>query len=98
MHIKTLAILFKRIKLIVIFIFFIILNFNLLAANYTIAGCVFYKSLNESLPFANLSLFVPGDSLNIIKGTVSDDDGKYILKNIEPGKYILKVSLSCMQT
>lgn len=50
------------------------------------------KGNNEPLSFANIALFVSSDSINPIKGTLSDLNGLYKFTNLSPGKYVVKIS------
>ncbi len=46
---------------------------------------------SESVPFVNVILH-NFDSKQIVKGAVSDDNGNYILEDVQPGTYFIKVS------
>ncbi len=50
-----------------------------------------HDSLNESLPFVNVLLLNPSD-LTLVKGTITDDNGKFKIRNISKGNYILSIS------
>ena len=68
---------------------FILLSFNVFGQS--IQGRV--KDNNEApLPFANVLLLNAKDS-SLIKGAVSDTLGVYIIDNIQPGAYLLSVSM-----
>lgn len=60
-------------------------------ANVTISGVLHDKKSKEPLPFVNLIIKTESDS-TFIAGTVSDEDGRFTLANIIPGKYILEIS------
>lgn len=47
---------------------------------------------SEALPFANVLLLNPGDS-SLVKGTISDESGKFLLENIQSGKYLLTITM-----
>src|ERR1035437_5682226 len=47
---------------------------------------------NEVLPFVNVILFKMGDTMKMVKGTLTDMKGDYILNRVDPGKYFLKFS------
>ncbi|WP_334055908.1 TonB-dependent receptor domain-containing protein [Polaribacter sp. P097] len=52
---------------------------------------------NQPLPFANVVLY-NADKAENPKGTVSKDDGTYIIENIADGNYILEVSMLGFET
>ncbi len=58
----------------------------LVNAQFDLSGTITDSKTNETLP--NASVYIPG--LN--RGTTADDNGKYLLKNIPAGKYIVKFS------
>ena len=76
------------IKLITLFTGLIILSFSSFAQISKVTGSV--NDLNENKPVKNavIALLVPKDSI-LYKFTRSDAEGRYILKNVKPGNYIL---------
>lgn len=58
----------------------------------TVSGIVKEDSLNAPLPFANVVLKAEKDS-SFISGTISGDDGLFTLTNVEPGNYLVEISL-----
>jgi len=64
--------------------------FTTFSQQHTISGSV-KDSKNNALQFINIILYKI-DTAQTPKGTVSDDNGFYQLKNIESGKYRLEVS------
>ena len=57
----------------------------------TISGVVQDES-GQGLSFANILLLNPSDSI-LIKGSISDIDGQYLIENIKPGEYMLSTSM-----
>lgn len=47
---------------------------------------------SKSLPQANVALFNTSDSV-IVKGTITDNEGLFVMENVAPGNYYLTVSL-----
>jgi hypothetical protein len=50
---------------------------------------VINDSISSPVPFATIGMFAVSDSA-VIKGTISDENGKYSFENLNPGKYFLK--------
>lgn len=46
-------------------------------------------SISAPVPFATIGMVTASDS-TVIKGTISDENGKYSLENVKPGTYFLK--------
>lgn len=61
------------------------------SAGNSITGIIQDKSSKQSVEFATVELLQPRDS-TVLKTTVTDRKGKFIIDNIEPGKYILRCS------
>lgn len=57
----------------------------------SIKGKIIDERKNE-IPFANVALFFANDTTNIVKGSVSNLSGEYVLEKINPGEYIIKIS------
>ncbi|GAA4296625.1 outer membrane beta-barrel protein [Aestuariibaculum suncheonense] len=60
-----------------------------LAQNYTITGLVVDEN-KAAIAFSNVILL--SDSLEIVKGTTTDEDGDFILEHLKKGSYTLKIS------
>ncbi len=60
------------------------------AQNFTISGQLTDQS-NQPIVFANVILLQPADS-SLITGATSDLDGNFKIENVQPGKFILKIS------
>ncbi|HUX60627.1 MAG TPA: outer membrane beta-barrel family protein [Ignavibacteriaceae bacterium] len=56
-----------------------------------IKGKVIDSSTKKVIDFANVSLFSAKDS-SVINGTVSNGKGEFIITNVRPGKYYVKIS------
>ncbi|MEZ5174003.1 MAG: carboxypeptidase-like regulatory domain-containing protein [Bacteroidia bacterium] len=76
----------------------LILYFSLAGAsvaqvsNVNVSGIVQFKSNGFTAAFVNVVLKKLADS-SFVSGTVTGDDGRYILKDIKPGNYFLEASL-----
>ncbi len=47
---------------------------------------------NDPVPFANVILLNANDSTSVYKGTISEDDGSFLIENVKDSTYLLKVS------
>ena len=65
-------------------------------SQHSISGKIIDQQ-NQSLPFANIVIEEIRDKKNPT-GTVSNDDGDYILENISSGKYTIEVSMLGFET
>src|ERR687890_669509 len=66
----------------------IFLSFYSFAQLSKVSGSVNDPNENKSVQNAVIALLIPKDSI-LYKFTRSNADGKYSLKNVKPGKYIL---------
>jgi len=57
----------------------------------TMSGLIMSKADKVALPFVNIVLKTEKDSA-FVTGTVSNEEGRFIVGNIKPGNYILKFS------
>lgn len=65
--------------------------FNGFAQKGSVSGLVVDGNTNDKIPFASVALFAAADE-NPVKGTITDDEGNFTIKNIEFGNYKLVVS------
>tara|TARA_R110002050_G_scaffold300540_1_gene470392 strand:+ start:87 stop:2516 length:2430 start_codon:yes stop_codon:yes gene_type:complete len=72
--------------------YFILLLFSTFcySQNYSIQGLL-QDGSGEPIAFANVVL-VDLDDINIIKGTITDETGNFILENLKAGNYIFKIT------
>lgn len=61
------------------------------AQQITMSGIIKSKQFNENLPFTNITLHTAGGNQFVV-GTVSQDDGRFVLADVAPGNYVLRVS------
>ncbi len=85
MHSIFLLITKNKTSIFLLFIYFLISN-NGYSQNGTVKGKIVEASSSKPVEFANVYFN------NSLTGTVSDTTGHYILKNIEPGSYVIIVS------
>jgi len=71
----------------VLFIFVFVISLS--AQNYSIRGRITAKESRESLAGANVLIYHLPDST--MKGTTSDNDGRFLIENIKSGNYALIV-------
>jgi outer membrane receptor protein involved in Fe transport len=78
-----------------ILIFFISLSPSLFAQFYsiTISGQILEKSNKEPLLFINVVLKKQVDS-SFVTGSVSNEEGRFQLSNVNPGSYIMEIKIS----
>jgi len=69
---------------------FFLCSITVWSQTYSISGAVI-DTMNEPVAFANILILKSQDS-TIVTGTSSDENGKFIINNIEIGSYILKTS------
>jgi hypothetical protein len=81
----------KAMKSITTCFFVLILGISNSFSQYSISGKISDEQ-KQSLPFANIVIQKIG-SLQNIKGTVSGDNGDYLLENISLGNYIIEISM-----
>lgn len=62
-----------------------------IAQSYTIKGMVKDSKTSEAIPFCNVALCRPSDTL-FMRGGTSDLDGKFSVKDVAPGTYLMKVA------
>ncbi len=65
-------------------------------SNFKISGNIL-ESNNNTMPFANVLLLKASDS-TLVKGTLSDENGSYIIKEVSSGNYLLLSSLVGFQS
>ncbi len=73
-------------------IFFILFFLSMEARSQSVITGTVVEEDGSPLPGANVLLLQPSDSA-LVKGTVSDNAGSYELNNIDPGRYLLSVSV-----
>ncbi|TGX80719.1 DUF2012 domain-containing protein [Palleniella muris] len=61
-------------------------------ADGNITGSVVEKSTSESLSYATVILVNPETGATLPFGTLTDENGRFVIKNAPSGKYILRVS------
>lgn len=74
-----------------ILITLLILFTNSLFAQHTIKGKLVTET-NNPVAFANVILLDAQDSTSVYKGTISEDNGEFLLEEIASNEYLLKVS------
>ncbi|MDX1426465.1 MAG: outer membrane beta-barrel family protein [Salegentibacter mishustinae] len=74
-----------------ILITLLILFTNSLFAQHTIKGKLVTET-NNPVTFANVILLDAQDSTSVYKGTISEDNGEFLLEEIASNDYLLKVS------
>ena len=62
---------------------------NFANANAIVKGHVL-NELNEPLEYATATLICP-ETMNIAEGDMCNNEGEFIIENVEPGEYILSV-------
>lgn len=75
------------------FVAAIIFFFGSVWADGNISGVVFNKTTSEPLDFANVSLVDPQSGKPLPIGTVTDENGAFVIKNVPTGKYIVRISM-----
>lgn len=71
---------------------FFLINFSYAQTNVTISGIVKDKNAKVFLPFVNVVLKKEKDS-SFVSGTVTNEEGQFLLTKIKSGNYYLEISL-----
>lgn len=81
---------YKRILLLIITISILIVKSygSSISEKCEITGIVKDSISGEGLPFANIQVLIKNDS-SFVKGAIADIDGKYLIRDIKQGEYIL---------
>lgn len=76
-----------------VFVLLCILGLNIYSQTSTvsISGRVKDQSTNVALPFVSVVVNTEKDSV-FITGTISNEEGMFVLQNLKPGNYVLKTS------
>ena len=83
-------------KSVLTFCFILILGISNSFAQYSISGKIVDQQ-KQPLAFANIVIKKIGNQQNI-RGTISTDNGEYILENVSEGKYIIEISMLGFET
>jgi outer membrane receptor protein involved in Fe transport len=71
---------------------YVFYSFNLIASDPgKIEGSVTDAETNKIVPFATVELLRSRDS-TLVSGTLTNNEGKYLLENVPYGKYLLRIS------
>lgn len=73
------------------FIAFILLNVNMLMAQFTVQGTLADSLNNEKLMFVNVGLLRTADTV-FVSGAASDENGHFIMNYVPQGQYILQIT------
>ncbi len=77
--------------IILLFVIFMLSTSAFCQVNVTLSGIVKDKASAVPLPYVNIQLKSGADSA-FVSGTVTDEEGRYILNHVMPGKYYLQTS------
>lgn len=80
-----------KIKFFYLLIALIFLSISVYSQDFSLKGKIIDER-KESIPFANIALYHLGDTIDVVKGSVSDLSGRYSFSSVESGDYILKIS------
>ena len=61
------------------------------AQNVSVKGTVRDAKTGEVLPLVNVGLMRVADTV-FVRGNATDFDGKFVIKDVKPGKYLLQAS------
>src|SRR6476660_2303208 len=76
--------------IIVVFLLMAGLHSHAQTGNITISGIIRDGKSNDFIPYANVVFKKANDSV-FVTGTLSDEEGRFTLKDIAPGSYLLEV-------
>ncbi|TKB99087.1 TonB-dependent receptor domain-containing protein [Pedobacter cryophilus] len=80
----------KKIKKVILLFFVLSLSTSLFAQTSSIEGVVVDSKNQLPVDFANISIYTVKDSV-LLNGTIANQEGKFILKNLKAGNYYIKV-------
>jgi len=69
----------------------LLISMSAIAQTGQISGLISDKNSSESVPFATIALYQKNFNVPL-QGTVSDGNGKFLMKGIDYGKYQLVIS------
>lgn len=91
----------KKIKFLSILLYFLLISNQISFAqentNYSVSGVLVELDSKEPIEFASVAIYKIPDTV-LITGTITNTKGEFILKNLSPGKYIIKSSFVGYQT
>ena len=89
---------FRNLHICGLIMFFVFICTNQInAQSYSISGVLIGTDEGSIFPSATVMLIHPKDSA-IIKGVVTDLEGSFIFKDVQPGKYVVKAQYIGFQT
>ena len=88
----------KRSQILLMLALALILPFHMMAAGGKVSGLVYDKDTEAALVAANVMITEKWDNdmavgLESIRGTFSDNDGYFVLLDVSPGTYTIKVTM-----
>lgn len=83
-------------KSIVLFFIFL-LAIQTYSQNAVISGRVVEQSTNNSVPFANV-LLLADNSDEMVSGTITEDNGRFVLEGLNEGNYMISISFIGYET
>ncbi len=82
----------KFIRVAITLFVYVFYSFNLIASDPgKIEGSVTDAETNKIVPYATVELLISSDS-TLVNGTITNNEGKYLLENVPYGKYLLRIS------
>ncbi|MCK4812983.1 MAG: carboxypeptidase-like regulatory domain-containing protein, partial [Candidatus Marinimicrobia bacterium] len=89
---------FRQSKILLILFVMVLIPLTLCAAGGKISGMIYDRGTNEPLVAANIMITEKWDNdaavkLEHITGSFSDKDGYFVILNVAPGTYTLKVTM-----
>lgn len=78
-------------RILVLLVLFMVAGRILAKDEIIVSGRVLDASENQGLPYASVSLKVPGED-QLITGAITEDDGRFIISGIDRGEYIVTCS------
>lgn len=78
-------------KIVASFILLLFISFQSYAQNVSVSGIIKDKTTLSALPFVSVTIKAEKDS-SLIVGTITNEEGRFILNNIKQGRYYIEVS------
>ncbi|MDD3876804.1 MAG: outer membrane beta-barrel protein [Bacteroidales bacterium] len=88
---------FKRIAFFVFFLFLSLFINGQVHNHYSVSGKLMDSTSGLPIEFASVAIYRMPDTV-LVTGTISDSTGRFVLKNMASGRYLIKVSFVGYQT
>lgn len=71
---------------------FLAFSFTSVAQHFTVKGSLKDAKTSESMPFANVGLYRPSDTL-FMRGATTNMQGQFVITDVDTGTYLMRISV-----